>query len=453
MRNSYSIRFFFLIILLPFISRAQYSWNNVGSGMNLPVQSLSADTINHVVYAGGLFTSSGITPVINIAKWNGTSWTPVGGGIISGTGVSALLVDGPDLYAGGTFTNIGGVLSQNIAKWDGTSWSPLGSGLSLGGLAIVNSMTMYQGELYAGGLFALSGTTLVSNIAHWDGTSWQPLGSGTNGEVKTLCIYGTDLYAGGTFTNAGGIPVNNIARWDGTGWSDVGGGVSYTGATTVSTLTVYSGELYAGGKFTNAGATPVQHLAKWNGTGWTDVGGGAGSYTGATTVSTLTVFEGELIIGGSMDSLGSLPVNNIGKWDGSSFSVLGTGTNNAVSALTALHDTLYAGGSFTAAGGTSAPFIAQWKPYSESLTTGESDHTLSNENLVYPNPATDILYLKNTTPGLSFVILDLNGREILRRENIGDHIALDRTRVSNGLYLYKLLKGNEVICRGKLSLF
>jgi hypothetical protein len=36
---------------------------------------------------------------------------------------------GPGLVAGGGFSVAGGTSANNIAKWDGSSWAPLGGGL------------------------------------------------------------------------------------------------------------------------------------------------------------------------------------------------------------------------------------------------------------------------------------------------------------------------------------
>src|SRR3972149_6550920 len=49
------------------------------------------------------------------------------------SGVTALAVDGDgNLYAGGGFTTAGGTRANRIAKWDGTTWAPLGSGMDNG---------------------------------------------------------------------------------------------------------------------------------------------------------------------------------------------------------------------------------------------------------------------------------------------------------------------------------
>ena len=98
------ITFLTLLILLQISVFAQYSWNSVGSGTNLTVQSLAPDTNNKILYVGGLFTLAGSNSALNVAKWDGVSYSPLGVGILSGTGVYSLLVmPNGDLIAGGSF--------------------------------------------------------------------------------------------------------------------------------------------------------------------------------------------------------------------------------------------------------------------------------------------------------------------------------------------------------------
>jgi hypothetical protein len=90
------------------------------------------DGARPALYAGGGFTSAGRVVTHGIAKWNGSSWSALGSGVMVFPTVSALAVfddgGGPALYAGGSFTNAGGVRANHIAKWNGSSWSALGSG-------------------------------------------------------------------------------------------------------------------------------------------------------------------------------------------------------------------------------------------------------------------------------------------------------------------------------------
>lgn len=446
----------FIALQIPLF--AQYNWGPVGLGTNLTVQSLAVDTNNNVLYAGGIFTLAGGSTALNVAKWDGSNYSSLGPGVISGTGVYSMLVlPSGDLVAGGTFTNIGGTLVKNVAKWNGATWAPLGLGLDSTSAVVVKALAMYNNELYAGGIFNNSGGTLVSFIAKWNGTNWLPLGSGTNGIVRSLCVYNGELYAGGTFTNAGGVSVNNIAKWNGTSWSDVGGGVNYTGAISVSALQVYTGGLYAGGTFTTAGSTAVHHIAKWDGLSWTDPGGGATNYTGAISVSALQIYKGDLVAGGTFDSLGTASAKYIGKWNGTAWSNMGSGMNNSVYALAVMKDTLYAGGVFTISGGVNTTFISQWSPTMLSAMY-MGDYNASDAFMLFPNPAAKDLHIRSRSTGFdnavfNFVLTDPLGREISKINNGRHEIILERKDISAGVYFYKITDRNNVLLQEGKILF
>ena len=69
---------------------------------------------------------------------------------------------------------------------------------------------------------------------------------------------------------------------------------------------------------------------------------------------------GNLYIGGAFVTAGGVPASRIAKWDGSSWSALGSGMNNEVWELAASGSDVYAGGLFTTAGGSVANYIAKW---------------------------------------------------------------------------------------------
>src|SRR5262249_33842106 len=64
-------------------------------------------------------------------RWNGSQFAPVGGGAPNG-GVTATagFAAGAksELYIGGLFDTVAGVGAKNVARWDGTSWRPVGAG-------------------------------------------------------------------------------------------------------------------------------------------------------------------------------------------------------------------------------------------------------------------------------------------------------------------------------------
>jgi hypothetical protein len=174
------------------------------------------------IYAGGQFTQAGGVSASRIAKWDGTSWSALGSGITGGSFpfVSSLAVfddgSGTALYAGGYFSTAGGVPANNVAKWNGTSWSPLGGGTNdgVGTLAVFDDGS--GPALYAGGDFSTAGGVPASSIAKWDGMSWSSLGTGMYGTVYALAAFnggGSALYAGGSFATAGGKASARIAKW------------------------------------------------------------------------------------------------------------------------------------------------------------------------------------------------------------------------------------------------
>src|SRR5690606_12136446 len=91
------------------------------------------------VYAGGDITTAGGEPVNNIARWDGSAWHDVGGGLTASVFVlvAAMAIfdeDGegplpPALFVGGRFQFAGGVPVTGIARWDGDQWSEVAGGL------------------------------------------------------------------------------------------------------------------------------------------------------------------------------------------------------------------------------------------------------------------------------------------------------------------------------------
>jgi len=339
------------------------NWVSLVAAMDGGVFALTVSGTN--LYVAGGFTQAGGVGVFRIARWNGSAWSALGSGI--DRFVFALAVMGTNLYAGGLFTNAGGVPANNIAKWNGSTWSALGSGMNDEVCALAVSGT----NLYAGGDFTNAGGVAVNHVAKWDGSTWSPLGSGIGGpypwivHIEALAVDGTNLYAGGDFTTAGGVAANNIAKWDGSTWSALGSGMAGGAGTapTVAALAVSGTNLYAGGYFTVAGGVPASGVAKWNGSTWSALGSGVSGFTPGYIgpyVTALAVDGTDLYAGGFFIGAGGVPANCIAKWDGSTWSPLGHGVNDDVRALAVDGlGHLFVGGQFSLAGTNVSPYIAQ----------------------------------------------------------------------------------------------
>ena len=356
------------------------SWSPVGSGMDAAVQSLAIfeDGSGPALVAGGEFTTAGGAAASRIAEWDGAGWSAMGSGVETGpfgpTEVAVLALatfddgSGPALFAGGDFAYAGGGLASYAARWDGTSWAPLGGGLD----ATVHALLPFPREegttLAAGGEFGWAGGFTAASVAFWDGSAWAPTGASLNDAVRTLAAFddggGLALYAGGDFTDAGGVVLNHVGRWDGAGWSPLGSGTNNP----VDALVVFDDgggpALYASGEFVTAGGVQVNRIARWDGSAWSPLGGGISN----GYVRCLAVFDDgsgpALYAGGTFTATGSGTAKFVARWDGATWSAVGAGMGSAVSVLDVFDDgsgpALHAGGSFLTAGGGPASHVARW---------------------------------------------------------------------------------------------
>jgi len=108
------------------------------------------------------------------------------------------------------------------------------------------------------------------------------------------------------------------------------------------------------GQLAVAGLTSPSAVRTWNGATWTTLGTVVGQ------VLAMTVYNGQLIVAGTVTSVGGVAVNRIARFDGTSWSALGSGVQGTVRALAVMNGALYVGGSLTSAGGTSVNNLAIW---------------------------------------------------------------------------------------------
>ena len=228
---------------------------------------------NNELYVSGSFASAGGIPAADIAKWNGSSWSAVGAGIATSqdptiTSVDFLAAINGKLYAGGDFENASGVTAVNIAAWDGSSWSALGVGIGndTAGNGGVVSIVNYNGEVYTTYLGVDPNYTPAFIIERWDGITWHNVvggpGTGTyfNGYVFTMYPFNGNLVAAGYFSLIGGTYAYSLAQYDGTSWSAMGIG---TDSSEYYSLVNYNNHLYLGGYYSTVGGIPAPSVAEY----------------------------------------------------------------------------------------------------------------------------------------------------------------------------------------------
>ncbi len=385
------------------------NYGDLQGGLKGGVRALAVDGNNNV-YAGGFFqflcgnydcTTNG-TRVNYIAKWNVSgfgSWSTVGNGLTGGYGVWALTFDPTNnsLYVGGSFTGTcgdptcgtTGLQVNHVAKWNPAgagNWSALGKGMPE---EMVRALQFKAANLYAAGNFIIAGEVGASRVAKYDGSNWSGLGSG--GGLEGTDPFQTDVssivvdaqgnvYIGGTFNTAGGVVANNTAKWNGSTWAALGHGVH---GLVVTMAADSAGNVYVGGYFDSICAdlmcaTPgpmLNNIAKWNGSSWSGIGDGLNGGVGGLAFDK----NGYLYVGGwftgtcgnSACSSLALQANRLAKWSGSNWSPVGNGLDDGINAVAVDgNNNVYVGGDFrhlcgdATCGSLAAPMnrVAKWNP-------------------------------------------------------------------------------------------
>ncbi|MDM7916463.1 MAG: fibronectin type III domain-containing protein [Candidatus Eisenbacteria bacterium] len=187
------------------------SWSLLSGGLDGPVRAL-------LVHDGTLYAAGHIgAGTVGVAARDGSHWKPVGSGI-EGT-VTALTVFEGDLVAAGDICRSGGSASERVLRWNGSSWSGVGGSVPM---TCLLSLGVHDGALIVGGMFGHQGATSCPSpfrmLSAWDGIAWRSPGSGLlssteDAGVAAIQAYDGDLYVGGVFLEAGGKPSICIARW------------------------------------------------------------------------------------------------------------------------------------------------------------------------------------------------------------------------------------------------
>jgi len=316
-------------------------------------------------------------------------WLP-GDGVPGTDGeANALMAWDPDglgpmsvrFVAAGGFRVAGNLHTQNIAAYDPATheWSPFGAGLT-GAVGAIAPLP--NGEIIAAGSFTGSGSTVLNRVARWDGTDWLPLGPGVgNGHVRAVLVLPDgDIAVGGEFTQAGGTSVQNVARWNGTTWSPLGVGLSGNGTWYggVHALAAHpSGDVYAGGGFTNSGGVPVRNLARWNGSSWT----GVSDHPDGAVLALAVTPDGSVVAGGEFYNIGGMAIRGIARWDGAVWCPLSNGIPVSLrfgvrSIAVAPDGGLVVGGAFAQIDDLAVGGVARWDGTSWSAFDGGTDRSV-----------------------------------------------------------------------------
>lgn len=212
---------------------------------------------NGSVVLGGQFASVAGTQLANIARWNGSSYVPLGLGVDGPVRALAIAGNG-DLLVGGEFATAGGAPASFVARWNGTAWGTLGGGLPV-------PPTLLAGNA-AGEVLAVVGPLGSPSLFRFDGLAWSPLSLGFSGIVHAISgDPAGDIVLGGLFWNVSG-PTGSL-RYAGGGFQPLSSAFDHRIRGFARSP---DGELVGIGTFTGAGS----QLARLVGGAWSILGSG-----------------------------------------------------------------------------------------------------------------------------------------------------------------------------------
>ncbi|MBL8751952.1 MAG: exo-alpha-sialidase [Planctomycetes bacterium] len=143
------------------------AWGPLGTGLGGPVQDLVRMPNGDLIATGAFATTGSGAVARGIARWNGGTWSELGGGLQyfsgAGGGTELLVRANGDLVVVGTFTGAGGAPFANIAVWNGSTWSGLGGGLPQGAAKVVET---------DGGDLLVAIASSPGSVYRWNGSSW-----------------------------------------------------------------------------------------------------------------------------------------------------------------------------------------------------------------------------------------------------------------------------------------
>ena len=451
------INFLFIFLTAPLLWRggggkvsAQGTWQKAGLDFKYTARDICVDTTNNITYLIGYFGMSNGGDSMFVYKHQNNKWDTLG--FFDADARCGILFNN-ELYIGGNFQNINGVIARGVAKWNGTSFEPIGYGFN----GTVSHFEIINNELYAMGYFTLADNLPVNYIAKWNGTNWVHVYNlpkiGTSMSVLCAIMYKNELYVGGNFQND---TIRGIIRYSNGNWHKVAEGLHGSWAESASKLVVYKNELYVAGAFNKQGGSAGTGIQKWDGIKWHDVGGGV-DLVGFDTedVYDMKIHNNDLWVCGRFDAVAGLPTPTIAKWTGEEWCNYPGTFTNFVRTFDFIDDTLYIVGTYSVTENNVTDSLYYFAKYTGNLA-GDTCAVIStsvkeqtpNGNLfsVFPNPNNGIFTLKSESHQATVSITNILGETVCETKVAGNEMQIDISGYAKGLYNVRLLspQGTEL---------
>jgi Immunoglobulin I-set domain len=251
-----------------------------GKGVNGNIYAFKKITApqGELLYAVGSFTQAGGVEATNVAAWNGTEWSAVGVWPFGGTVRAIEVYDdgtGPAIYVGGTFSNEPSETVKNLAKWNGTAWEGVGGGVA-GSVYALKAFTHGGAQaLYVAGQLTQAGGQATDLIAAWTPTGWVRWFSTPNFDGRISLGY--DAARSQTvMLGAQSLGFGSVCEtwlWNGVSWTrSAAAGPAGRQRASMAFDSIRGRLLMMGGVWAGGSAEVRNTLWAWDGVQWTSLG-------------------------------------------------------------------------------------------------------------------------------------------------------------------------------------
>lgn len=327
-------------------------WQSLGNGIGGEIHAMAIDKQGNLYATGG--SLQGMEPGVGyiysgfVMKWNGKTWSKLGGGILKGGyehGAAISFDSRGYVYVVGSFESIrksdlnegaDDIKAHNIAFWDGKKWNAMGEGV--GGVPSEQDLDVGDQTGSYSIAFDSKGMPYVTSsrgVEKWNGKKWERIDIKTSAQVSSLLIDKNDMIYVGLFSTCnveGGPSVGTehpIQYWNGSKWgifpfegrnSGINPGCANGGSVNLLAQDE-AGNLIVGGAFTEA-TSGARNIAKWNGKRWESYGRNVG--VNDIVYGMAVDNAGALYVRGAFTRVDDIVVkkNQIAKWDEKNWSVL-----------------------------------------------------------------------------------------------------------------------------------
>jgi trimeric autotransporter adhesin len=348
------------------------AWTNIVTCVG-DIKALVCDTDNRLFIGGAFercgYPSSYMYAIANLAMWDGRFVHAVGKGL-QGVLTGLAITPNGELIASGSFSGVGGTSASMVATCNfgiarGTVRqgaavvvSPSTASVAFGAVAQV-SVSVQSAAVASGAVEIYEGNRLLASRivdeAFFDSVELLlgELPEGPHAIHARFLGNGAILPAVSAAVTITVNPSNAVAgneHWD---ERFSGGQLAFTAITASPTGARLAAAMGAPGYE----YIPTYPVYGWNGSQWTMLGTGANNRVNAVAFGS----GGQVYAAGEFTRIGGVNANGIARWTGAAWVPMGNGVNGVVHAMGVDGaGNLYVAGAFTTADGRSARNIARW---------------------------------------------------------------------------------------------